>query len=198
MIGHSVEPRVTSLMTNTRYDRRVSEMSPPPFFAPGPPPRTPAPKRFRPSLALLFVALLVTLGVAIVGWFRPVPPAAPEPQPYSAEQIAKAKAKVCSTYEQVRKAVVTNTSRSAGEDPTATLAVAANARAALYNGGDYLSKALVQEPAAPPELIKAVRTLVDSYQKLALDYLSDAPESEQQSSRDAVSSAGTRVYSLCQ
>lgn len=98
----------------------------------------------------------------------------------------------------MRKAVVANTSRNGGEDATATLAVAANARTALYNGGDYLSKALVQEPAAPPELTKAIHSLVDAYQKLALDYMADAPESEQQLSRDAVSNAGTRVYGLCQ
>lgn len=145
----------------------------------------------------LLVALLLTLGVAIVGWFRPVPAKSPGPTTYTDQQIAEAKAKVCSTYEQVRKAVVTNTSRNGGDDPTATLAVAANARAALYNGGDYLSKALRQEPAAPPELTKAINTLVNSYQKLAIDFLSDAPDSEQQTSRDAVSNAGTAVYGLC-
>jgi hypothetical protein len=147
--------------------------------------------------AFLVIALLVTLAVAIVGWFRPVPATPPPPPTYTAQQTADAKAKVCSTYEQVRKAVVATTSRSGGEDPTATLAVAANARAALYNGGDYLSKALAQEPATPPELATAIHTLVNSYQKLAIDYLSEVPDSEQQSSRDAVSNAGTAVYGLC-
>lgn len=148
-------------------------------------------------LGALTLALLLTFGIAIVGLFRPVA-AKPQPETFSAEQVTSAKAKVCSRYELVRKAVVTNTSRNGGEDPTATLAVAANARVALYNGGDYLSNALLQEPAAPPELIKAVHTLVDAYQKLAFDYLAEMPESEQQLSRDAVSNAGTRVYGLCQ
>lgn len=146
----------------------------------------------------LVVALLVTLGVAIVGWFRPIAPKSPTPPTYTTKQIADAKTKVCSTYEQVRKAVVANTSRSGGEDPTATLAVSANARVALYDGGDYLSKALAQEPATPPELASAIHTLVDAYQKLAINYLSEVPDSEQQSSRDAVSNAGTAVYGLCQ
>lgn len=145
----------------------------------------------------LIVALLMTLAVAIVGWFRPIQPKPPSPPTYTAQQTADAKAKVCATYEQVRKAVVTNTSRSGGDDPTATLAVAANARAALYNGGDYLSKTLMREPATPPELAKAINTLVNSYQKLAIDFLSDAPDSEQQASRDAVGNAGTAVYGLC-
>jgi hypothetical protein len=148
--------------------------------------------------AFLVVAILLTLGVAIVGWFRPVPggehPNAPQ---YTDQQMADAKAKVCSTYEQIRKAVVTNTSRNGGEDPTATLAVAANARTALYDGGDYLSKTLAREPATPPELAKAIQELVSSYQKLAIDYLAEVPDSEQQSSRDAVSNAGTAVFGLC-
>lgn len=148
--------------------------------------------------AFLMVALLVTLGVAIAGWFRPAPankvPAAPR---YTDQQMADAKAKVCSTYEQVRKAVVANTSRNGGDDPTATLAVAANARTALYDGGDYLSKTLAQEPATPPELAKAIQILVNSYQQLAIDYMAEVPDSEQQSSRDAVSNAGTTVYGLC-
>jgi hypothetical protein len=148
--------------------------------------------------AILIVALLVTLGVAIAGWFYPAPinksTAAPT---YAPQQIADAKAKVCANYELVRKAVVANTSRNGGDDPTATLAVAANARTALYDGGDYLSKTLAQEPATPAELTKAIQTLVNSYQQLAVNYMAETPDSEQQSSRDAVSKAGEAVYGMC-
>lgn len=147
--------------------------------------------------AVLVVALLITLGVAIVGWYRPVPARPPAAPTYTAQQVADAKSKVCSVYEQVRKAVVTNTSRNGGDDPTATLAVAANARTALYDGGDYLSKTLARETATPPDLANAVQNLVNSYQQLAIDYWADIPDSELQSSREAVSKAGTTVYGIC-
>ncbi|MEB3981672.1 hypothetical protein OQ968_10385 [Mycobacterium sp. 663a-19] len=147
--------------------------------------------------AFLSIALLATLAVAIVGWFRPEPAKPPTAPRYTDQQIADAKAKVCSTYEQVRKAVVANTSRNGGDDPTATLAVAANARTALYDGGEYLSKTLAQQPATPHELVKAIQTLVDSYQQLAIGYMAEVPDSDLQSSRDAVTNAGTAVYGLC-
>jgi hypothetical protein len=143
----------------------------------------------------------MALGVAIGSWFRPMPDNKPPPAPslpsFTDQQIADAKAKVCSTYEQVRKAVVANTSRNGGDDPTATLAVAANARTALYDGGDYLSKTLAQQAATSPELAKAIQKLVDSYQQLAIGYMAEVPDSDLQSSRDAVSNAGTTVYGLC-
>jgi hypothetical protein len=193
--------RVTTAVADRRYDQAVSDMPPPTSAPPGShpwlPPTPLAQSRQWPAFALLIIALIPTLGVAIVGWFRPAPPKPSQPPTYTKEQIADAKAKVCSIYEQVRKAVVANTTRNGGDDPTATLAVAANARAALYNGGDYLSKALAQEPSTPPELAKAIHTLVNSYQKLAIDYLSEAPDSEQQLSRDAVSNDGTAVYGFC-
>jgi hypothetical protein len=147
--------------------------------------------------AVLSVALLVTLGVAIAGWFRPVPAKPPAAPTYSDQQVADAKAKVCSTYERVRKAVVANTSRDGGSDPTATLAVAANARTALYDGGDYLLKTVAQEPATAPDLAKAIHTLVNSYQQLAIDYMAELPDPELQTSREAVSNSGTAVYDQC-
>ena len=147
--------------------------------------------------AFLIVALLVTLGIAIVGWFRPLPAKPPPAPSYSQQQVADAKVKICSTYEQIRRAVVASTSRSGGDDPTATLAVAANARTALYDGGDYLAKTLAQQAATPPELAKAIQALVNSYQQLAIGYMAEVPDSDLQSARDAVSNAGTAVYGLC-
>lgn len=180
----------------------MSDLPPPPATTPVSPPWVPSMPSMRrrqwPMFTLLAVGLVVTFGVAIAGWFRPAPAyTAPEAPRHTDQQVADAKAKVCSTYEQVRKAVVANTSRNGGNDPTTTLAVAANARTALYDGGDYLSKTLAQQPATPLELAKAVQTLINSYQQLAIDYMAEAPDSEQQSARDAVNNAGTTVYGLC-
>lgn len=43
----------------------------------------------------------------------------------------------------------TNQANPVPGDPTGDLAVAANARLALYSGGDYLLRRLTAEPATP-------------------------------------------------
>jgi hypothetical protein len=147
--------------------------------------------------AFLVVALLVTLGVAIVGWFRPVPAKPPPAATYSNQQVADAKAKVCAAYEKVHLAVLANTGRSGGSDPTATLAVAANARLALYDGGEYLVKTLTQEPATPADLAGAIRALASAYQELAVDYMAEATDPEINSSFQAVETTGSKVSGMC-
>lgn len=90
-----------------------------------------------------------------------------------------------------------NTGRSGGDDATAVLAVAANARSALYDGGDYLLKQLSEQPATSSVLADAIRGLVKAYQQLAIDYMANAPDSEIKASQDAITRTGTTVYELC-
>ncbi len=149
--------------------------------------------------AFLVIAL-AAIGIAIGAWIRPVPStkaAAPPTPSYTDQQTADGKRTVCAAYEKVRQAVSVNTGRSGGDDPTAIIAVAANARIALYDGGDYLSKTLNENPAAPTDLTNAVRSLVSVYQQMAIDYLANAPDPEQQTSRDAVEKANAAVYGIC-
>jgi hypothetical protein len=151
-----------------------------------------------PALSALAIAL-IALAVGVAAWFRSTPHNnQPPPKPaYTDQQIADGKQTVCAAYEKVRQAVSVNTGRSGGDDPTAVIAVAANARIALYDGGDYLLKKLDQTPASPDDLTKAVRDLVSAYQQMAIDYLANAPDTEQQSSRDAVEKANAAVYGIC-
>src|ERR1700754_5199485 len=75
---------------------------PPERLAPPPWPAAPPPHRRQwPIFAFLIVALLATLGVAIVGWFRPLPGNPPPPPTYTAKQVADAKAQVCAAHEKV-------------------------------------------------------------------------------------------------
>ncbi len=67
--------------------------------------------------AFLLIALLVTLGVAIVGWFRPVPAKPPTPPHTPPNRSRDAKAKVCAAYEKVHQAVKRNTRRDQGTTP---------------------------------------------------------------------------------
>jgi hypothetical protein len=49
--------------------------------------------------AFLVVAILMVLGIAVVGWFRPVP-AKPPPPTYTGPQVAEVKTEVCVAYEK--------------------------------------------------------------------------------------------------
>ena len=131
----------------------------------------PAQRRLWPTFAFFIVALLVTLGIAIVGWFRPAPAKPPPAPTYSNQQVAAAKVSVCAAYEQVRKAGDTVGARNGGSDPTSVLTVATSTRQVLDVGGGYLTTKLDREPATPPDLAAAVRKLADVYQEMTVDYL---------------------------
>jgi hypothetical protein len=121
--------------------------------------------------AFLVVALLVTLSVAIAGWFRPVQPKQPSPPTYSSDQIATSKAKVCAAFEQVHEAVRGNFARDQGTDPNQKLLVAVTGQQALLAGSVYLQTTLSEEAATPSDLASAVRKLIDVFQKLTVEYL---------------------------
>lgn len=147
--------------------------------------------------AVLSVALLVTLGVAIVGWFRPVP-AKPLPAPtYSNQQIADAKAKVCAAHEKVHSAIKASSARDEGTDPTAQLAFALNGRQALLAGSEYLRTVLSAEPATPNDLATTIRKLTDVFQELAVDYLNGLNESQMESPLKAGNEATLTIERLC-
>lgn len=92
-------------------------------------------------MAALALAV-VSLGVGIVGWFHRQPHDKPSPAPsaptFTSQQISDAKENVCAAHRIVRQAAVLNTNQAnpVPGDPTGDLAVAANARLALYSGGD--------------------------------------------------------------
>jgi hypothetical protein len=108
------------------------------------------------------VALIVALAaLGLAGWAAFRPPLKPAAEAgYSAGQQADAKAATCAATELVRKGVSLNTnlqSPGGDADVTGSLAVAANARLALSNGGQYLISRL--DAATPTELATDVRDL---------------------------------------
>jgi hypothetical protein len=175
----------------------VSDLPPPPEAEPAPPPALPATRRQWPTFAVLVVALLVAVGAAILGWLRPGaanPAATPT---YSGQQVAAAKAKVCAAYDRVHHAVLANTGRDGGTDPAMLLGVAANARIALFDSGEYLEKVLTQAPATPTDLADATRALANAYQELALDYMAEATEPDVQSASQLIEKTGSTVQEKC-
>jgi hypothetical protein len=147
--------------------------------------------------ALLVVGLLVTLAVAIVGWFRPLP-AKPPPAPvYSSQQVADAKTKVCAEYSKVHSAIIATTSRDRGTDPTAQQIFGLSGRQALLAGSEYLRTVLSGEPATPSELASTIRKLSDLYQEATIDYLDSLPDVEMDPTVHATDEAALKIESLC-
>lgn len=162
----------------------------------------PQPKRGLRWQAFALVVAMVAIGAIAVGaWLRPLPDSkshsASPVQKYTDQQVAEAKQTVCAAYEKVHHAVIVNTGRAGGNDPTSVLGLAANARIALYDGGGYLLTTLAKEPATPADLAEATRALADSYQQLAIDYMAEAPQSEIQSALHTADGPNATVYKLC-
>ena len=106
-------------------------------------------------MIIAIVGVLAITAIGLAGWalLRPGAGTDPGPSAYSDSQRADAKAKACAAFDMVRRGVSRNTSLviPGGEgDVAGTLAVAANARIALYDGGQYLLARL--DPATPQEL----------------------------------------------
>jgi hypothetical protein len=147
--------------------------------------------------ALLVVGLLVTLAVAIVGWFRPVPVKPPPAPVYSSQQVADAKTKVCAEYSKVHNAIVATTSRDRGTDPIAQQIFGLSGRQAILAASAYLRTVLSAEPATPSELASTIRKLSDLYQEAAIDYLDSLPDAEMAPTVNATDEAALKIESLC-
>ena len=147
--------------------------------------------------AFLLVALLITLGVAIVGWFRPLPPKPPTAPTYTDQQVADAKTKVCAAYQKVRNAINASTARDRGTDPTAQLVFAINGQQAILTGSEYLRTTLSQQPATPGELAKPIRQLTDIYLELVVEYQNNLSDSEEAPTVHAADDTAVTVQNLC-
>lgn len=118
--------------------------------------------RDRGQLPLLAVAVLALVALGLASWalLRPTAGGGSSTEPtYTDAQRADAKGKVCAAFNTVRTGVSQNTNLQApggAEDIVGNLAVAANARLSLYDGGQYLLARL--DPATPPDLANAVRS----------------------------------------
>ncbi|MBJ7341770.1 hypothetical protein [Mycolicibacterium sp.] len=125
------------------------------------------------SLTLAVIAVVAT-GVAV--WALVRTPSEEGPPAPSAQQVAEAKQRVCAAYGQVRAAVALQTQATAGTDPIAVQAVAANARLAMSVGSQHLVDNL--SPATPPELAALIRTLSTDLQNLTINALAGTADDE--------------------
>jgi hypothetical protein len=146
-------------------------------------PRGPA----RWPVVVMFAITLVAVAAAVAAWLRPMPEtnaATPSAPTFTEKQVSDAKASTCAAYEKVRRALVANASRTGGDDPTAPLAVAVNARQAYVASSAHLLTVLAT----------AARKLADLFQVLTLDGLAADPNEQ---GHDAADQTLSTIDNLC-
>lgn len=151
-----------------------------------------------PRRSVLYIALAVAvlaLGVAMFALFRPVG----EPD-YTDAQRSDAKAAVCAAYDTVRTGVATNTNTTppgGAADIAGALAGAANARVALYDGGQYLLARL--DPATPADLAAEVRRFGNQLMDIGAAATAGVPNTDpaQAGRLEAAEAASAAIAGLC-
>ena len=124
-----------------------------------------------------------------------------DPGPYYTEdERGAAERAICSAFETVRTAVATNTNvepPGGSGDIAGALAVAANARVALFDGGQYLLARL--DPATPTDLADEVRSFANQLMDIGAAATAGVPNTDPvqaQRLRDA-ESASAAVSDRC-
>jgi hypothetical protein len=119
---------------------------------------------------------------------------------YTDVQAASAKTAICGAVDLVRRGVTLNTNLQSpgGEgDVTGSLAVAANARLSLFDGGQYLIARL--DPAAPAELAAAARRLANTLMDIGAAATAGAAntDADQAARLHDVDDENARLADLC-
>lgn len=152
-----------------------------------------------PVLTLAALALsVVAVILGVVGIFKP----STGPGKFNDDQRSDAKTAMCAAQSTVRQATGINTNmvNPVPGDPAGDLAVAANARLALYGGGGFLHNQLEATPATPADLAKAVGEMATTMQTLSINYLAGASpnDSVQAPLRDSLKAEIAELDNLCQ
>ena len=157
----------------------------------------------RSGRILLAITLVVALAAAALsGWllFRISREGTPNSPNYSGAQRSDAKQKICTATDVVRKGVSLNTNLQppgGPEDLTGSLAVAANARISLYDGGQYLLARL--DPAAPTELADTAKKFANLLMDIGANATAGSQNSqpEQAARLKEADATNTKLTELC-
>ena len=152
-----------------------------------------------PRNGLPYTALAVAvlaLAVAAVALIRS---ADGTPEYTEAERVA-ARDATCAAFGTVRTGVATNTNLDppgGSGDIAGALAVAANARVALYDGGQYLLARL--DPATPGDLAAQVRTFGNHLMDIGAAATAGVPNTDpvQAGRLEQAEAAGNAIAGLC-
>jgi hypothetical protein len=151
---------------------------------------------------VIVTLVLAVVAVALSGWtlYRLSREGTTSAPIYTGSQRSDAKQKICAAADVVRKGVSLNTNLQppgGPQDVTGSLAVAANARVALYDGGQYLIARL--DPATPPDLADTVKKFANGLMDIGAAATAGAQNSEpEQAARlKAADEANTTITNLC-
>ncbi|MGY4651528.1 hypothetical protein [Mycobacterium sp. URHB0021] len=145
--------------------------------------------------------IIAVVALALAGWslFLSLHDRASQVH-YTDAQQADAKVKACSAIDLVRRGISLNTNlQPAGgpADVTGSQAVAANARVALYDGGQYLLARL--DTATPTDLADAIRKFADTAMDIGAAATAGAQNSDpaQAARLQDADSANATITELC-
>jgi hypothetical protein len=155
--------------------------------------------RFSTLSVIALVVALVAAGVAAWAIFKPASASVPA-QVYTGTTTDDPKGSICEAFEVVRNGVQINTNLQppgGPEDVTGSMAVAANARLALFDGGQYLLARL--QPDTPQELADAVRKFANNLMDIGARSTTGIPNSDpaQAARLKEADDANTKITELC-
>lgn len=150
------------------------------------------------SVVALVVAL-VAAGLAVWALMKEKE-SSQEAQVFTGTSTDDPKGSICEVFNVIRNGVQINTNLQppgGQEDITGSMAVAANARLALYDGGQYLLARL--QPGTPPELADAVRKFANNLMDIGARSTSGIPNSDpgQAARLKEADEANARITELC-
>lgn len=153
-------------------------------------------RAFIVSVAALVVAL-VAAGLAV--WALMSKPST-EGQVFTGTETDDPKASICEAFTVIRNGVQINTNLQppgGPEDVTGSMAVAANARLALYDGGQYLLARL--QPDTPPELAEQIRKFANTLMDIGARSTSGIPNTDpgQAARLKEADEANAKITELC-
>jgi hypothetical protein len=130
---------------------------------------------------------------------RPLPSTKPSALPAPIQQVASAKATVCTAFGKVEHAVDLADAEPVSSDRTEQLAVAALPRIAFDAGSRYLLTTLAEQPATPPELAIAVSKAVNTLQELLIGFMEGIRNTDprQQPAVNASNETEAMIRRLC-
>jgi hypothetical protein len=147
---------------------------------------------------LALVVGLVAAGLAV--WALMKEPQKEQAQVFTGTSTDDPKGSICDAFNVIRDGVQINTNLQAPggpEDATGTMAVAANARVALYDGGQYLLARL--QPGTPPELADAISKFANNLMDIGARSTAGIPNSEpaQAARLKEADTANAKITELC-
>lgn len=147
---------------------------------------------------LALVVALAAAGLAVWGLMKG--PSKEEAQVFTGTTTDDPKGSICEAFTVIRNGVQINTNLQppgGPEDVTGSMAVAANARVALYDGGQYLLARL--QPGTPTELADAVRSFANNLMDIGARSTSGIPNTDpgQAARLKQADEANAKITELC-